>query len=1039
LPALVTTLLWQPVSAAPVQTPADGPSYDLVVYGGTSGGIAAAVQAARLGRRVILVNPSRHLGGLSTGGLGATDIGNKGAIGGIAREFYERIARHYAQAAAWNQETRAEYFTRRAAAQNAAKDPIAEFKSVPAQWTFEPHVAAAIFGELLKEAAVPVLMGERLDLRQGVDKQGARIVALRMESGQVIAGKIFVDATYEGDLMAKAGVSYHVGREANRVYGETLNGVQIRHAVNHQFSRRVDPYRTAGDPASGLLPGVSEQAPGEEGSGDSCVQAYNFRLCLTDAPANRLPIPQPDGYDPQRYELLRRYIAAGVFDALKLNTPMPNRKTDINNHGAFSSDCIGANYAYPDGDYAQRELIWRDHRNYVLGMWWFLQNDPHLPAPVREAAGRWGLCRDEFPDTGGWTPQLYIREARRMISDCVMTEQHCRGAKVAEDSVGLGAYGMDSHHVQRYVKDGAVINEGDVEVAVAQPYPIAYRALVPKAGECDNLLVPVCLSASHIAYGSIRMEPVFMVLGQSAATAAALALADHVPVQQVDYSRLRRQLLADGQVLEWKPAARRAAAKRPNILFLMDDQHRGDWLGAAGATWMITPNLDRLAREGVLFRRAYTSVPSCLGARAALLTGMSPWGHGCLGYTPIPDRYVNETPRLLTQAGYRSAAIGKQHFTPLTNSHGYQVLELDAESFAEKKANPGYGEWFAAQAPGSDPHKDYRSGNDQRGAIHYPYDEKLHETRWTADRAIAFLDTQPPGQPWFLKVSFHRPHAPLNPPKRWYDRYNGANIPEPVVGEWARRWYGAERTSFQKDPDATRGVVPAAELRQTRQSYAAAISFVDEQIGRILDALEKRGELENTLILFTADHGDAMGDHLLFRKTYPTEGSARVPMIVRWPACLKLEVWRGQVRDELVELRDVLPTFLDAAGLGSPPSVEGVSLLEALRGKPWRTVLDLEHASCYRPKDGWVALVDERYKYIYYPITGAQQLFDLQADPHETRDLAAEAASAALVQAWRQRLVEHLAVRGQRWVRQGALAVQPEAQLKRDPNPNVVR
>ena len=650
------------------ELPHDPAGYDVVIYGGTSGGIAAAVQAARMGKRVVLVNPDQHLGGLTSGGLGATDIGNKGAIGGIAREFYERIARYYAQDKAWKQETRAEYFEKRNAHQNVARDPVAESKAVAAQWTFEPHVAAQVFRELLAEAGVPVVLGERLDLRGGVQKQGRRIISIRMESGRTFAGRMFLDATYEGDLMAKAGVGYHVGREANSLYGETLNGVQTRQAISHQFTRRVDPYRTPGDPASGLLPGLHAGPPGEEGSGDKRVQAYNFRLCLTDAPDNRQPIPQPPSYDPQRYELLRRYINAGVFDALKLNTPMPNRKTDINNHGAFSSDHIGANYDYPDGDYAARERIVRDHRDYLMGMWWFLQNDPRLAAPVREAAGRWGLCRDEFPETGGWPPQLYVREARRMISDYVMTELDCRGARAASDPVGLGAYGMDSHNVQRYIKDGAAINEGDVEVGVARPYPISYRALVPKAGECENLLVPICLSASHIAYGSIRMEPVFMVLGQSAATAAALAMDDRVPVQAVDYARLRTRLLADRQILEWKPAVEPPApvTNRINILFLMDDQHRGDWLGAAGATWMITPHLDRLAREGVLFRRAYSSVPSCLAARAALLTGMSPWSHGSLGYTPIPACYVNEMPRLFTQAGYRAHAIGKLHFSPQT-------------------------------------------------------------------------------------------------------------------------------------------------------------------------------------------------------------------------------------------------------------------------------------------------------------------------------------------------------------------------------------
>src|ERR1043166_9194660 len=473
------------------------------------------------------------------------------------------------------------------------------------------------------------------------------------------------------------------------------------------------------------------------------------------------------------------------------------------------------------------------------------------------------------------------------------------------------------------------------------------------------------------------------------------------------------------------------ATNRVNILFLMDDQHRGDWLGAAGAKWMITPNLDRLAREGVLFRRAYSSAPSCLPARAALLTGLSPWNHGCLGYRPIPERYAWEMPRLFTEAGYRTHAIGKQHFTPPRNTHGYQTVELGEPFFKETEPRDDYGKWFANQMPGHHPFEGSHSGNDQRGGIAYPFDERLHLARWTADRAIAFLETQPPRAPWFLKVSFLSPHAPFSPPRRWHDRYADADIPPPAIGDWARTMYGGEQTSLQKNPEATRGLVPLEEIRQARRSYAAAISFVDEQVGRVLAALEKRGDLENTLILFTADHGDVLGDNLLYRKTFSVEGSINIPMIVRWPNQLKLDARRGQVRNDLAELRDGLPAFLEAAGLPCPPAVEGASLLDPLRGKPWRTMLDLEHASCYAPKDGWVALTDQRYKYVYYTITGVQQLFDLQNDPHELSDLAADSASSRLVKEWRQKMIKHLASRGDKWVRDADLVVQPKAQLLR--------
>jgi hypothetical protein len=538
-------------SALPaLAVPASPERFDVVVYGGTAAGVVGAVQARRMGRTVVLIEPGRHLGGLTSGGLGNTDIGNKGAIGGLSRRFYESVAAHYARPGAWVHETRAEYESRSAIGNqgHGREDPIAERTGVATMWVFEPSVAERILRAMAEEAGVPVREGRRLE---AVLKTGAAIASVRVETGEVYAGRMFVDATYEGDLMARAGVSYHVGREANAVYGETLNGVQTRHATSHQFKARVDPYVVPGDARSGLLAGVHGGGPGEEGAGDRRVQAYNFRLTLTDAPANRLPIPRPERYDPRRYELLRRYVEAGVFDALDLNSPMPNRKTDVNNHGAFSTDHVGANYDYPDGDPAARERSFRDHVGYVMGLWYFLQNDPRLPAAVREKAGRWGLCRDEFTDSGHWPGQLYVREARRMTGEVVMTEHHCRGDRRAEDPVGLAAYGMDSHNTQRYVADGAARNEGDVQVGVPGPYPVSYRAIVPRRGEVANLLVPVALSASHIAYGSIRMEPVFMILAQSAATAASLALDGNGVVQDVPYARLRERLLADGQVLEW--------------------------------------------------------------------------------------------------------------------------------------------------------------------------------------------------------------------------------------------------------------------------------------------------------------------------------------------------------------------------------------------------------------------------------------------------------------------------------------------------------
>ena len=419
-------------------------------------------------------------------------------------------------------------------------------------WTFEPHVAEQVFRDLLKQSNVNVIFNAPLDRTsgQGVRTEGGRIVSLRTLDGREYLGAMYLDCTYEGDLMAAAGVPYQVGREGNAVYGETLNGVQLG-STKHQFLRPVDPYVVPGDPASGLLPGVHAGPPGEHGQGDKRVQAYNFRLCMTDDPDNKVAWSKPERYDPSRYELLLRYLLAGQFDVINLSTPMPNRKTDTNNHGAFSSDNIGMNYDYPEGDDATRARIIQDHRDYQMGMMWFLANDPRVPESVRKRVARWGLSKDEFVHNDHWPHQLYVREARRMIGQTVTTEHHCRGTLKATDSVGMGAYNMDSHNVQRYVAvNRTVFNEGDVQVPV-KPYPISFGAIVPKAEDCVNLGVPVALSASHIAYGSIRMEPVFMVLGQSAATAACLAIDGSNAIQKVPYADLRARLLADGQVLEW--------------------------------------------------------------------------------------------------------------------------------------------------------------------------------------------------------------------------------------------------------------------------------------------------------------------------------------------------------------------------------------------------------------------------------------------------------------------------------------------------------
>jgi hypothetical protein len=535
-------LLFPLLFVAPSFAGAD--SFDIVVYGGTSGGITAAMQAARMGRSAVLIEPTKFVGGLTTGGLGATDIGNKKAIGGISREFYQRVFNYYAAADKWTHGTREEYFSRKNHGVSQQEDTM---------WTFEPHVASGIYDAMLNSVAgkVTVVYGERLDLKKGVLKEGTRITQIRMESGRTFEGKMFIDASYEGDLMAKAGVAYTVGREANAQYGETLNGIAVEYSKHHQFIVKVDAYRRPGDPNSGLLPGI-EAAPGVDGAGDRKVQAYNFRMCTTDVPENRRDWEKPANYDENWFELALRNVEAGDERISWNPVFMPNRKTDTNNNFAVSTDFLGQNWDYPDADYAQREKIWKAHEHWQKGLMWTYAHHPRVPEKIRAAFQKLGLAKDEFKDNDNWPRQLYVREARRMIADYVMAEKNCRRREVVEDSVGMGAYNMDSHNVQRYVdKDGYVRNEGDVQVG-SRPYPISYRSIRPKASECANLLVPVCLSASHIAYGSIRMEPVFMVLGQSAATAASHAIEEGKSVQEIDYSRLKQRLLADQQVLDFE-------------------------------------------------------------------------------------------------------------------------------------------------------------------------------------------------------------------------------------------------------------------------------------------------------------------------------------------------------------------------------------------------------------------------------------------------------------------------------------------------------
>jgi hypothetical protein len=494
---------------------------DVCIYGGTSGGAIAAVQSTRMGKTVSLAVFSTHLGGMTSGGLGQTDVGNTASIGGVSREFYRRIGQRY---------------------------------GMTERFTFEPHVARSVFDDWLAEVGVTPRWQQRL---ASVTKSGQRITEIKMEDGTIYRAKMFIDATYEGDLMAMAGVSFTFGREGTNVYGESLNGIHSS-AAAHQFSVNVDPYLVPGIPGSGLLPFIQSGDGGTVGAGDQRIQAYNYRLCFTQTATNRLPHVVPTGYDTNRYELLGRLLDARIANGDTLTvgsffnvSTMPNGKSDWNNNGAFSSDYIGMNWTYPTNTYAIRSQMDQEHLEYTQGLIYYLATSPRSPSSLRTALLGWGPCKDEFQASSGYSPQLYVREARRMVSDYVMTQADCQSTRVAPDSICLGSYNMDSHNCQRVVQSGFARNEGDVQSASPVPYPISYRSIIPRVGECENLFVPFAISASHMGFGSTRMEPVFMMTAQSAATAAAFAIDDGVPAQQVNYAKLALQLIANSQILNW--------------------------------------------------------------------------------------------------------------------------------------------------------------------------------------------------------------------------------------------------------------------------------------------------------------------------------------------------------------------------------------------------------------------------------------------------------------------------------------------------------
>ncbi len=516
---------------------AGGATYDVVVFGATSGGVTAAVQSARMGKSVVLVEPGKHIGGMTSGGLGWIDIKGTASTGGVAREFFDRVKKHY------------------------AAQGIDTNKFGNSGWVVEPKVAEKIFKDMLAEAKVPFEAGFRL---ASAAKAGTRLTAITSEDSKTIEGTMFIDATYEGDLMAKAKVKYIVGRESSAQYNEPLAGNRPEPANGQDRMLKIDPYLTPGDPSSGLIPLVQSGEVGVPGAASPAIQDYNYRLCMTRDPANRIPIAPPADYDPKQYELVGRFFTASATlgrtfslgkdknfksSLLKMDA-IPHGKTDTNNGNRISTDYAGYSQDYPEASYAEREKIAKAHENYIRGYLHFLATDPRVPQNVRDEMKTWGLAKDEFTDNGGWPFQLYVRQARRLVGEYVMTQHDAERKTKFDDSVGMASYSLDSHICRRIVDNGIVIQEGGFYQKIPGPYPISYRALTPKAADCENLLVPACCSASHVAYASVRMEPVFMVLGQSSATAAAQAIDEKTSVQKIDVKKLQARLTADKQVLD---------------------------------------------------------------------------------------------------------------------------------------------------------------------------------------------------------------------------------------------------------------------------------------------------------------------------------------------------------------------------------------------------------------------------------------------------------------------------------------------------------
>ncbi len=900
---LVAGFLLSPIGTvcSAAEAPADK-VHDIVVYGDSSGAVVAAIAAKRDGRSVIWINPTGFPGGMSSSGLGATDfLQYRNTFGGIASEFYDLVAKSYGT-----------NFVR----------------------SFEPHVGKRVFEQMIADAGVTVIYHEQLDRAagSGVIFDGKRIAAIRTLSGKTFRGKVFIDATYVGDLMAAAGVTYTVGREPESKYGEDLAGVRrgdtnprVHYGQKDKdhFIAAVDPYVTPGDPSSGLLPHIELSQELKNGQGDQKIQAYNYRVCLTTNPENRIPIEKPPGYREIDHELLLRNFDAGDQRLPALVEPLAGdgKKVDWNNMHAVGSDYVGANWEYPEASYERRREIEQEHETYIRGFLWTMANSPRVPEGIRQKTAAFGLPKDEFTDNGGWPWMIYIREARRMQSDYVMTQLDCSGTRKAEDPIALGSFGMDSHCVQHIVTDqGKVQNEGVIWRTPPRPYGISYRSVVPKRGECENLFSPICLSASHVAHGSIRMEPVFMALSQSAALAAGLSIDLGVSVQDVPYPELREKLEAAHQIVRpeaWKrvprenpPPAKKSAQlpttqspiERPNVVLIVADDLGVECLSSYGGTSHSTPNIDRLAQEGMRFTHCFSN-PFCSPSRAQLLTGRYPFLNGLkvvLHSRSQEDLYLHPSQpsfvRQLKQRGYRTQLVGKWH---VSLEHKHDTVKLFGFDHSQT--------WQIFDESGKKTTRYWKPFLKRDGTVIANDIQGRYGPDVDLEVYIDFIQSSVNSKTPFLAFySTCLPHYPWEPTPDSRDQSYRA---------------------------------PEAGHKGDAKYFPEMVAYLDKQIGVMLRTLDDLGIADDTIVIFLADNGtdrdlvNLWGDGVPIAggKGTLTDRGTHVPLIVRWPGKVK----PGSTCEDLVDLSDISPTLCDLTGSPRPEeSIHGRSFSPQLLGQP---------------------------------------------------------------------------------------------------------